>query len=313
MNQTEQLIIMPIYKNNLEVTIRQDTKEAIGLIDHDISDTFPIQKFKIGQSIILFKESKKEKKLHIFFFQITKTTPSQCKNQLLQVDKQQNNYNIMIKNNYPTYIVVKDYKNEMSSEYPIQLDSIIRLGRVYLFIQNLIIFLENIMQLRSELQTCKQTMHKHLQKYIKNSQQNLKNIVIDDNQTEDNQKNPYIQQTYADAKVIQKQCILIRKHNLAQSQNGIFIYLSISIKKGQKHLNVRFFNIKENTLIYLLQKDLICNIYFYKYECQYYLRTQIEIRTYVMKCTLYTTYCKIALRLYFQSFKKYYIGSSFYL
>ena len=33
---------MPIYKNNLEVTIRQDTKEAIGLIDHDISDTFPI-------------------------------------------------------------------------------------------------------------------------------------------------------------------------------------------------------------------------------------------------------------------------------
>ena len=50
------MIFMPAYKNNLEVQIKQDFKQNMGLIDHEQSDTFHVWKFR-GGSTNIYEES----------------------------------------------------------------------------------------------------------------------------------------------------------------------------------------------------------------------------------------------------------------
>ncbi|CAD8199085.1 unnamed protein product [Paramecium octaurelia] len=111
---------MPAYKNNLEVLIKQDTKQGMGLIDHEQTDTFHMWKFRGGSTTIYEENS--------VYFESNDTQSN--KKILLKVNKQTNQYEIMLSVAQPTFIVVKDIKSAKGSEYPIVANSIIRLGRV---------------------------------------------------------------------------------------------------------------------------------------------------------------------------------------
>ncbi|CAD8127797.1 unnamed protein product [Paramecium sonneborni] len=111
---------MPAYKNNLEVLIKQDSKQGIGLIDHEQTETFNQWKFR-GGLISIYEENS------VYY---ESNNPQANKKYLLKVTKQINQYEIMLHVIQPTFIVVKDIKSANGSQYPIIANSIIRLGRV---------------------------------------------------------------------------------------------------------------------------------------------------------------------------------------
>ncbi|CAD8126479.1 unnamed protein product [Paramecium sonneborni] len=111
---------MPAYKSNLEVQIKQDQKQGIGLIDHEQTDTFPVWKFR-GGSTTIYEENQVYK-------ESTEMLPN--KNALLKVNKSKDQYEILLSAIQPIFIVVKDIKSSNGSEYPLVVNSIIRLGRV---------------------------------------------------------------------------------------------------------------------------------------------------------------------------------------
>ncbi|CAK67239.1 unnamed protein product (macronuclear) [Paramecium tetraurelia] len=111
---------MPAYKSNLEVQIKQDQKQGMGLIDHEQTDTFPVWKFK-GGSTTIYEENQ-------VYTESAEMLPN--KNQLLKVSKSKNHYEILLSVMQPPFMVVKDIKSSNGSEYPLVVNSVIRLGRV---------------------------------------------------------------------------------------------------------------------------------------------------------------------------------------
>ncbi|CAD8211543.1 unnamed protein product [Paramecium octaurelia] len=111
---------MPAYKSNLEVQIKQDQKQGMGLIDHEQTDTFPVWKFR-GGSTTIYEENQ-------VYTESAEMLPN--KNQLLKVSKSKNHYEILLSVMQPPFMVVKDIKSSNGSEYPLVVNSVIRLGRV---------------------------------------------------------------------------------------------------------------------------------------------------------------------------------------
>lgn len=48
---------MPIYKANLDVQIKQDQKDGLGLIDHESIDSFPTWRFRGSSEKSIYKDS----------------------------------------------------------------------------------------------------------------------------------------------------------------------------------------------------------------------------------------------------------------
>ncbi|CAD8129156.1 unnamed protein product [Paramecium sonneborni] len=121
---------MPAYKRTLQVQIKQDQKQGMGLIDHQWTDTFPVWKFRGGLTTIYVKNQVYTESTEIL---PNKNEGEQIKQTYWIIYKQflENQYEILLSAIQPFFMVVKDIKSQNQSEYPLVVNSIIRLGRVY--------------------------------------------------------------------------------------------------------------------------------------------------------------------------------------